>query len=95
MELLDRILGVLKFDFFKEQINSPAWRGVGTHKRKSRTPYQGREHHYFPLNMKVEKFRDREARNERFSQLKASGTKNVSKFSDVEGGKSVWCVVKP
>jgi hypothetical protein len=93
MTLLDR---VLRFDAYKEASSAPGWRGKPTRMRKSRTPFQGRApRQTFGQRMRVEEFRDKAARDARFAELRANGARGVSKFSDVRGGKDVWCVVRP
>ena len=64
--------------------------------KKYRMPFQGRDPRpTVGQRMQVERFKDKGKRDERFAELRAKGTANVSKFSDVENGRSVWCVVRP
>lgn len=95
MNLLDRILQVLDINRAKEITSAPGWRGTGTRMKKSRTPFMGRGHTYHALQMHIEEFKDKGERDARFRELRAAGTKHVSKFSDVRGTKSIWCVVRP
>lgn len=85
---------------WKEATSAPGWRGRMTRSKKSRTPFQGRGRKYGAQQMKVEKFTNKDERDERLRQLRGpNNVHHVSKFSDVERYKGewrdVWCIVRP
>lgn len=96
MNLLEKIMSILNFEDWKKASDLPGWAHRPTRTRHSRTPYSSsRVRGSGEQHMTIEKFIDKEARNERYRTLRARGVRHVSKFSTVEENKSIWCVVRP
>lgn len=93
MILLDFIRSFLGKQAWKEMKDAPGWRPRSWGRRtKSRTPFEGRGKRYGTQHMHVETFNTRDARDERFRELRAAKTPHLNKYSD---GRYVWCVVRP
>ena len=89
-ELMAAIFGFNPLREYRSESNP--WR----RRRHRARPFQSdRKRGPGPQRMQIEEFADKDARNARFAQLRAAGTRHVNKFSTIRGNQSVWCVVKP
>jgi hypothetical protein len=76
-----------------DQTAPPMWQSRGSRMRKSRTPFSSsRKRGPGELRMQVEAFRDKEARLERFRELRAKDTPDVCKWSGGDGKGAIWYV---
>jgi hypothetical protein len=94
--MLEYLRAFLGNQDWKKATSVPGWRGRPSFMKKDRTPFQGRGKKYGTQHMKVEKFYNKDERDERFRQLRGpNNVRHVSKFSDVVGRRDVWCIVRP
>lgn len=82
MNFLAFLRSLIAIDY--TQTNRPGWAGRATHFRKARTPFKSsRKREIAQQTMKVEEFIDKDARDARFRELRAAGTRHLNKFSTV------------
>jgi hypothetical protein len=80
MNILERILGILNFQTWKEASSLPGWRNQRTRMRHSRKPFSSSR----PLrptinNFVVEQFTSKESRDSRWRSLRESGKAHVTR----------------
>jgi hypothetical protein len=96
MNLLDAIKSILSYQDWKTQSALPGWANRRSRMRHDRTPFSStRSSELGVQKMHVEEFTDKNARDERFHELRAKGTPHVTKHSTARKEGSLWYVVRP